>query len=487
MGNYIGYQQDNQVEPATSSNTTAEEKLPSSPKKRKRDVDDLSSDEDSNIPATPRKKMKTTSEYIYNTLFVSGENSDVTIQALDHDWKLHVLYLCQSPYFRSMFLQDWQEKGESLISITIPDPWINIKALDIAFGSLYSYEVDSDLLMENLIPVLAASRMFQLDGLLQHCEDSMVETICSDNVCKYHDAATRYDLVVVKERCFSWLERNMLLCRTSVLVKDLSETLLESLLSSNNFVVMQVEMDIYNFLKLWLYLQIHRDCNSELKELVIKTQKYFYAQKDSNSKSFLESELGLNYANIFQSLRLQNMITDAKCIRLIEKDGLIPKAWLLPLYEKQWRTMLAVYSGSDQGPSEVDEDDFHKYSFRCGRMLEADNRYCWRWTGFSYGIDMILTYNNRTRTLCAKRNTFSQPCNFAICLQSQRQVAMKFKAFTLTSSGQEALVKDTDIMQWNFRTDEEIPLLTLDEDWTFPVYISARMLLASFTTDSLDC
>ena len=42
-------------------------------------------------------------------------------------------------------------------------------------------------------------------------------------------------------------------------------------------------------------------------------------------------------------------------------------------------------------------------------------------------------------------------------------------------------------MQWNFRTDEEIPLLTLDEDWTFPVYISARMLLASFSTDSLDC
>ena len=75
-----------------------------------------------------------------------------------------------------------------------------ILALDIAFGSLYSYEVDSDMLMENLIPVLAASRMFQLDGLLQHCEDSMVETICSDNVCKYHDAATRYDLVVVKER-----------------------------------------------------------------------------------------------------------------------------------------------------------------------------------------------------------------------------------------------------------------------------------------------
>jgi len=116
----------------------------------------------------------------------------------------------------------------------------------------------------------------------------------------------------------------MLLCRTSVLVKDLSELLLESLLSSNEFVVMQVEMDIYNFLKLWLYLQIHQACESELKELVVKTQKYFYQQKDSNNKAFLETELGLPFSNIFQSLRLQNMITDSKCIRLLEKDGLIP-------------------------------------------------------------------------------------------------------------------------------------------------------------------
>ena len=52
MGNYLGYQQ-SQSEP-TTSNVADEEKLPSSPKKRKRDVDDVSSDEDSNIPATPR-------------------------------------------------------------------------------------------------------------------------------------------------------------------------------------------------------------------------------------------------------------------------------------------------------------------------------------------------------------------------------------------------------------------------------------------------
>ena len=39
--------------------------------------------------------------------------------------------------------------------------------------------------------------------------------------------------------------------------------------------------------------------------------------------------------------------------------------------------------------------------------------------------------------------------------------------------------KDTGLLTWNFRTDEEVPLITFDESWEFPIYISARILLAS--------
>ena len=73
-------------------------------------------------------------------------------------------------------------------------------ALDIAFGSLYSYEVDVRILTDNLIPVLAASAMFQLDGLLHHCEDTMLETISAENVCKFYAATARYGLTVVEKR-----------------------------------------------------------------------------------------------------------------------------------------------------------------------------------------------------------------------------------------------------------------------------------------------
>ena len=42
-----------------------------------------------------RKKLKSTSKYIYETLFVNGENSDIKIFALGKAWYLHKIYLCQ--------------------------------------------------------------------------------------------------------------------------------------------------------------------------------------------------------------------------------------------------------------------------------------------------------------------------------------------------------------------------------------------------------
>lgn len=42
-----------------------------------------------------RKKLKSTSMYIYQTLFLNGENSDIKICALGEEWNLHKVYLRQ--------------------------------------------------------------------------------------------------------------------------------------------------------------------------------------------------------------------------------------------------------------------------------------------------------------------------------------------------------------------------------------------------------
>lgn len=429
-----------------------------------------------------RKRLRTTSEYIYNVLFLEGENSDISIFAMGHQWKLHKVYLCQSGYFRGMLKGQWIESGQAVIAIEIPDETVDKKALHIAFGSLYSDEVDVNILREHVIPTLAAARLLDLTGLLTVCQDVMMETLSATTVCKYHQAACTYALMDVERKCFQWIERNLLLCRTPDVAKEISQEVLEQVLLSTEFVVMQVEVDVYNFLKIWAYMKLHPNCNLPLKAIVSETQKFFTDRASDENKRqvfFLATEEGLQFASTFKCLKLERLLEDSKAINLLKKDSIIPREWLLSLYEEQWNRMLNVYNGSDQGPVDIPKQIFEKCACRCGRILEKNSRYCWRWTGFSCGIDIIVTYDNRTRSLSVKRNTYSQPCNSAICMQSQRAVAMRFKLFTTNESGAEVNCKDTGLLHLILKTDEEAPLFQLDDNWNFPVFVSARIMIAS--------
>ena len=40
-----------------------------------------------------RRKLRTTSRYIFETLFLEGKDSDVTLNALSREWKLHKVRL----------------------------------------------------------------------------------------------------------------------------------------------------------------------------------------------------------------------------------------------------------------------------------------------------------------------------------------------------------------------------------------------------------
>lgn len=71
--------------------------------------------------------MLTTAQYIYKTFYVEQQNSDVTVVALGKQWHLHKIYLCQSPYFDSMFNGPWREHNQKFIHIEIVDPKITIE------------------------------------------------------------------------------------------------------------------------------------------------------------------------------------------------------------------------------------------------------------------------------------------------------------------------------------------------------------------------
>lgn len=50
-------------------------------------------------------------------------------------------------------------------------------------------------------------------------------------------------------------------------------------------------------------------------------------------------------------------------------------------------------------------------------------QYCWRWTGFNFGFDLLVTYTNRY--IIFKRNTLNQPCSGSVSLQPRRNIAFR--------------------------------------------------------------
>lgn len=158
----------------------------------------ISFDRNQNVKWFCRKKLLTTTQYIYQALYKEELNSDITVLALGKTWRLHKVYLCQSSYFASMFGGSWRETNQDFVNIEIIDPKINISgrwffrhfgylksvfwfwnvfliAMETVFGSLYLDEVTID--PKDVISVLATATLFQLDELINRCSEVMIETV----------------------------------------------------------------------------------------------------------------------------------------------------------------------------------------------------------------------------------------------------------------------------------------------------------------------
>ncbi|XP_052661483.1 germ cell-less protein-like 1 [Harpia harpyja] len=428
---------------------------------------------------TPRrKKLKSTSKYIYQTLFLNGENSDIKICALGEEWNLHKIYLCQSGYFSSMFSGSWKESSMNVIELEIPDQNIDIEALQVAFGSLYR----DDVLIKpsRVVALLAAACMLQLDGLIQQCGETMKETINAKTVCGYYNSAGTYGLDSVKKKCLEWLLNNLMTHQSVELFKELSINLMKQLISSSNLFVMQVEMDVYTALKKWMFLQLVPSWNGSLKQLLTEADAWFAKRRKDfeDDIAFLESEQGNAFLSVFTHLRLQYIISDLASARIIERDSLIPSEWLSSVYKQQWFAMLRAEQDNDIGPQEINKEELEGNSMRCGRKLAKDGDYCWRWTGFNFGFDLLVTYTNRY--IIFKRNTLNQPCSGSVSLQPRRNIAFRLRLASFDSSGKIICSRTTGYQILTLEKDQEQVVMNLDSRLLiFPLYICCNFLYTS--------
>ncbi|XP_059586581.1 germ cell-less protein-like 1 isoform X3 [Alligator mississippiensis] len=439
--------------------------------------------EDGLLDTPRRKKLKSTSKYIYQTLFLNGENSDIKICALGEEWNLHKIYLCQSGYFSSMFSGSWRESSMKIIELEIPDQNIDIEALQVAFGSLYR----DDVLIKpsRVVALLAAACMLQLDGLIQQCGETMKETINAKTVCGYYNSAGTYGLDSVKKKCLEWLLNNLMTHQSVELFKELSFVsssinLMKQLISSSNLFVMQVEMDVYTALKKWMFLQLVPSWNGSLKQLLAEADAWFSKRRKDfgGDLAFLESEQGSIFLPVFKHLRLQYIISDLASARIVERDALIPSEWLSSVYKQQWFAMLRAEQDNDIGPQEINKEELEGNSMRCGRKLAKDGDYCWRWTGFNFGFDLLVTYTNRY--IIFKRNTLNQPCSGSVSLQPRRNIAFRLRLASFDSSGKPICSRTTGYQILTLEKDQEQVVMNLDSRLLiFPLFICCNFLYTS--------
>uniref|UniRef100_A0A672JI22 Germ cell-less, spermatogenesis associated n=1 Tax=Salarias fasciatus TaxID=181472 RepID=A0A672JI22_SALFA len=423
-------------------------------------------------------KLKSTSKYIYQTLFLNGENSDIRICALGQEWNLHKVYLCQSGYFSSMFSGSWKESNMMEINLEIPDQNIDTEALQVVFGSLYR----DDVLIKpsRVVSILAAACMLQLDGLIQQCGETMKENISAKTVCGYYTCASIYGLDSVMKKCLEWLLNNLMTHQNVDLMKELGAEVMEQLIQSSDLFVMQVEMDVYTALKKWMFLQLNPSWDGPIKQLLADADAWLCKRRTGTP--FLNTEEGVPFRSVFKFVRLQYIINDLASARILERDNILPPDWLMHVYKTQWFAMLRTEFDNDNGPQEPNKDEFELSSMRCGRKLTKDGDYCWRWTGFNFGFDLLVTYTNRF--IVFKRNTLSQPCGGAVSLQPRRHLAYRLRLASFDTRGKLICSRSTGYQLLTLEKDQEYVVMNLDSRLlSFPLYVCCNFLYTSPHSD----
>ncbi|XP_014233447.1 protein germ cell-less isoform X1 [Trichogramma pretiosum] len=436
-------------------------------RKRKCIEEDDPEDECSFIERTmqtpKRRKLLTTAQYIYRTLFLEEKGSDITVLMLGKAWKLHKVYISQSPYFESMFSGSWREANEKVVNVEISDPNITLDSLTVVFGSFYQDEISVE--PKDVISILATATLFQSQGLIDQCTEIMAETTNLKTVVPYYNAAVSYGVPKVNYTCKTWLEVNLMgygWLHTSFL-REISAELMTELVASPNLVAIQTEFCIYMMLRVWLYAHVNDSEALPLEE--------FYS-RHMWTKPFLGTREGSEYAAPFKALRLKYLILNYQDVKILKYDNLIPDDWLYESYKEQWLHLLRIDSNQDIGPKSITEEVFSQDCFRCGRQIEKPGEHAWRWTAFHFGLDLVVNLDlttlkfkryNRVDTEHIKAN------------HNTHNLIIKVSLISLNEQRQIKFMQNSGLVQLSLFKNEERQIMSLDKDLTYPIYVSVNM------------
>ena len=102
---------------------------------------------------------------------------------------------------------------------------------------------------------------------------------------------------------------------------------MSQVINSQGLFVMQIEVDVYNLLKMWVYVRLHPDCAGSWKDVREQANAYFSSRASNYSpmNCFLETDEGKVFVPAFRSIRLHHVVNDLRSIQLLDTDRIIPQ------------------------------------------------------------------------------------------------------------------------------------------------------------------
>ncbi|KNC21714.1 Protein germ cell-less [Lucilia cuprina] len=113
-------------------------------------------------------------------------------------------------------------------------------------------------------------------------------------------------------------------------------------------------------------------------------------------------------------------------------------------------------------PQNLEADVFYENCMRCGRILLEPGYQKWRWTGFNFGLDLILIADSRVLSIRRHHRNEHERLASVTSINSQRQ-----PTFTQKS----------DIISLCLEKNEEVTLMVMDAKLVHPLLISVNILV----------
>jgi hypothetical protein len=198
--------------------------------------------------------------------------------------------------------------------------------------------------------------------------------------------------------------------------------------------------------------------------------------KRQHKQSLLDRPAFSKYIPLFKKIRLQHILTDMASLDVLYNDRIIPHEWIEPHFSRNWLYTIYIDQEPLSHEFEITPDDFDKQCARFGRILAEDSPATWRWVGFNYGIDLLISHTSRTLTL--KRNTLHMysPFKGLLSQKATYRVYYVMKIVQLDSFGTEKWSTQTSLTCVDLNRNEEKFVLTIDSTVKYPVLLNFRIV-----------